>query len=107
MSTPIQPYPATTSTTRSGPRVLSGVPTLCFMAIMLAVPPIQLPDRAAKPFHATGSSKNCPNSANTTGPPTMMPSVPAHIMNKAMGLSRIIAFKSTVIMRRKSEKGSR
>jgi len=31
----------------------SGVPTLSAMATMLAVPPIQLPDKAAKPVHAS------------------------------------------------------
>jgi len=37
----------------------------------------------------------------------MMPSVPAHIMNSAIGPRRRMAFRSTVIMSRKSEKGSR
>jgi hypothetical protein len=40
-----------------GPKIASGVPTLSAMATMLAVPPIQLPDRAAKPFHASGGRK--------------------------------------------------
>ena len=56
ISTPIQPYPTTVSTTITGPIASGVVPTPSAMATMLAVPPIQLPESAANPVHASAGS---------------------------------------------------
>jgi hypothetical protein len=90
----------------TGPRIDSGVPTLSAMAIMLAVPPIQLPDSAAKPVHAS-SGRNAPKIANETAPPRMMPTVPTSIMASAMGPSLRMLRRSTVIMSSSSATGRR
>ena len=63
-------------------RVPIDVPT----AIILALPPIQLPERAPIPCHASTGSQG-PNKANEIAPPTTTPIVPISIMNIAFGPS--------------------
>ena len=72
----------------------------------VAVPPIQLPESAANPVHAS-AGRNPLKRTYETGPPTMIPSVPASTMNRAIGPSFKMAFKSMEIMRRSNANGSR
>ncbi len=73
---------------------------------MLAVPPIQLPDSAAKPVQASAGRKR-PKSRSEIGPPTTIPTVPATTMIRATGPSRAMLLTSIEIMRRRSAKSSR
>ncbi len=103
-STPIHPYPTTVSTTMMGPKADWGVSTLSAMATMLAVPPIQLPERAANPFQASSGSAP-PKIISETGPPMMIPTVPAVTMKSATGPNLATLFRSMEIMRRKRARG--
>src|SRR5690606_37412661 len=76
------------------------------MATMLAVPPIQLPERAANPFQASGGRKPSKRK-KAIGPPSNTPTVPVNIMLNAIQPSLSTAGRSRVIIRRKSEKGRR
>ncbi len=103
---PIHPYPTTVSTTMIGPKADWGVPTLSAMATMLAVPPIQLPERAAKPVQASAGRKPL-KIISEIGPPMTMPTVPARTMKRATGPSLTTLFRSTEIISRRSAKSRR
>ncbi len=86
--------------------IASGVPTLSEIASMFAVPPIQLPDSAARPFQDSGG-RNPPNTANAIGPPMMIPIVPVRSMIRAVNPSFAMAGRSTLTMSSMSAKGRR
>ena len=106
ISTPIHPYPTTVSTTITGPSASAEVPTPSATAIMFAVPPIQLPESAAKPCHASAGSMSR-KIRSEIGPPTTIPTVPAATMKSATGPSRMTLRRSTDTMSMKIAKRRR
>ncbi len=89
-----------------GPINESGVPTLSLMATMLTVPPIQLPESAARPIQVS-PGRRAPNSASATGPPMTIPREPASIMRMALRPSFLTARRSTVTISNSKLTGSR
>ena len=74
---------------------------------MLAVPPIQLPLRAASCCQVSGESISRPTSRNAIGAPITMPRVPTSSMMIASRPMLKIALRSMVSIRRNSAIGSR
>ena len=106
ISTPIHPYPTTVSTTITGPIASAEVSTISAIATMFAVPPIQLPESAAKPCQASAGSMSR-KIRREIGPPTTIPTVPAKTMKSAIGPSRSTLPRSTETMSMKSAKSRR
>ena len=72
------------------------VPSISFVAAMLAVPPIQLPASAPKPFHASSDSQRCTIMYEIT-PPAMTPAVPISMTSTPLPMMRITDGTSTLI----------
>ena len=94
------------STTITGPIASAEVPTLSAIATMFAVPPIQLPESAANPVHASAGSQFWKISSDT-GPPMTIPNVPAATMKSAIPPSLRMLRTSTDTMSSRSAKRSR
>ncbi len=82
------------------------MPTLSAMATMFAVPPIQLPESAAKPIQAS-SGRNAPKRRSAIGAPRTMPAVPATTMISAIRPRRAMLPRSTETIRSRSATGRR
>ena len=76
------------------------------MATMLAVPPIQLPESAAKPVQASGGSMSL-KIRSEIGPPMMIPTVPAATMKSAVPPSFTTLPRSTETISSRSANRSR
>ena len=94
------------STTITGPIASGDVPTLSAIATMLAVPPIQLPDSAAKPVQASAGSAPW-KIRSEIGPPITMPTVPAATMKSAIPPSLAMLDTSTETISMRSAKRRR
>ena len=84
----------------------SGAPTPSLIAIMFERPPIQEPERAARPFQACGSRKGW-KIARAIGPPITMPVEPARSIAAASGPRRLIAGTSVARTRSSRAHGIR
>jgi hypothetical protein len=78
------------------PKRLSLVPIDLPIATIFALPPIQLPDNAAKPIQAS-SGKKLPNISRDIGPPKTIPNVPKSIVPIALDprVERIFIFEDS------------